>query len=628
MALQPTIKRADNPVAFRDQLIQMVTSRKNTSEMYFSGIRKLLPQLYDLYRCVISGRFSPHKNDIAIPLIFSTIQSDVARKTQTSFGSWPIVSFIGYGPDDATIARKREALISAQMKDNGAFKKGYELFLTADLYGTSIAQWGWSYKEQEMLISRSHTLPVSGQSVTVQNRQSVVTFDGPDWRILDLLDCFPEPGIREIDNMAWFITREYMDLDEVRALARPDEDGITIFDESEVARMEREGVAAPVVTDDFKTWRSQGRTLDEYSARNADPYARPVEVLNMWGRVPSEYAADGIVERVVTVGNGRYLFRNRPNPFWSGKKPFLAYSPMPDPHFFFAAGKAEISKKLQIVANRFTNQQLDALDIFIDPAFFYNTSTNLNTRNLLMRPGKFIPVQGSPQDGIMPVQPNLQGMQMGGQMTNVVWQWMQQGTGIIEDTVMGGSGERQTAREFIGRSEAVATRLLMESRLFEEHFLEPLANQFVDLNRQFLSLPREVFILGGNAVIDPVTGLPIPETTRQTISGWDLVPNYEAQAIGATTRLGRASRQQNLTFLLQAASANPIAASAVNWINFFRNIFREFEISNVNELINTEPQMQAMLAQSGAQRANQVPEAGGQPGGINEMTNFLGQGVQ
>jgi hypothetical protein len=533
---------------------------------------------------------------------------------------------VGYGPDDAPIARRREALIHAQMKDCDSFQKAYNFFLTADLYGTAVARWGWTHREQEMIISQQVPLPVANVMTTINRRQNVVTFDGPDWQPLDLLDFFPQPGVRTIPDMAWVCEREYMDLDQVRALAQPDEDGRVVFDPSEVARMEREGIGVAKVTDDWKSWRSQGPTLEDESQRYSEKYARPIEIITMWGRIPSELAADGVVDRVISVANGNYLLRNRPIPFWSGLKPYGSYSPMPDPHYFFAAGKAEVSAKLQIIANRFTNQQLDALDIFIDPAFFYNTNSGLNTRNLLMRPGKFIPMQGNPQDGIMPVVPNLQGVQLGGQMTGTVWQWMQQGTGIIEDTVQGGQGNRQTAREYLGRAEAVATRLMLESRLFEEGFLEPLADTFVDLNRQFMTEDREVFILGPNAKMDSVTGLPIPDTTRQTITGWDLVPNYEAKAVGATTRLGRANRQQNLTFLLQAASANPISAAAVNWINFFRQVFREFEIDNINELIKSEPEMQKVLAQTGAQRADQVPEAGGQPGGVNQLANFLGQG--
>jgi hypothetical protein len=365
-------------------------------------------------------------------------------------------------------------------------------------------------------------------------------------------------------------------------------------------------------------------------AKQRERYARPIELLTMWGRVPSELVpGDGAVSRMITVANGRYLLRNRANPFWSQKLPFIAYAPTPDPHFFFAPGKAEIAYKLQIVANRFTNQQLDALDLYIDPVMIHSDTSGLQTENLFFRPGKWIEVQGNPSDVVSPLIPNLSGLQAGGQMTEILWRWMQQGLGIVEDTVMGGAGNRQTAREFLGRSEAVATRLLLESRLFEESCLEPLADAFVDLNRQFLSLPREVFILGSKATIDDVTGMRIPATTRQIVDGWDLVPNYDARAVGATTRMGQGMRQQALTFLIQAMSQNPMASTAVNWTVFLRDIFKAFELDNIDEIINSPPdqeKMMMMMNYKGSQ-PREVPGQPNQGGGTLGIPNYPGQGV-
>lgn len=628
-------QRESTQEGVRQQMSGLVYERKTLSETHFSGIRKEFPQLYDLYRGVYTGRYAPHKNTVHIPLIFSTIQSDVARKTQTSFGAWPIVRFVGYGPNDAAIARKREALISAQMRDCQSFQKGYDLFLSADLYGTAVARYGWNYKEEDMEILDVQAMPLTGRIVEQARREKITTFDGPDWKILDCLDIRPQPSVRMIDDMLWFEEIEFRDFDDIRALAEPNVHGKAMFDKDVVREMESDGGGAYLAMDEYKQWRTQSRTLADQDARLREQFARPVELVHMWGVIPSELAADGIVNRIITVANGRYVLRDRPNPFWHNKKPFLAYSPMPDPHFFFAPGKAEIAKKLQIVANRFTNQQLDALDIFIDPVFFYDERSGLKTRNLLMRPGKFIGMEGNPAEMIQPLIPNLTGVQMGGQMTENVWRWMQQGSGIVEDTVQGGQGgQRQTAREFLGRSEAVATRLLMESRLFEESFLEPLADAFVDLNRQFMTQDREVFILGENAVTDPNTGNPIPMQMREIVSGWDLVPNYEAHAVGSTQQLGKMQRQQNITFLLQAASTNPIVASAVNWLAFFRQTFREFDMDNVNELIASPEQMQKMMEmQKGGgqgrpeQQANEIPGSPNAllvPGGL---PNQIGGGV-
>lgn len=614
----------------RDQIAGLVRARKEHSENHYSGIRRELPQYYDLYRGVQTGRHTPHKNSIHIPLIFSTIQSDVARKTQTSFGSWPIVSFVGYDPGDASLARKREALISAQMRDMGIFRKGYEVFLTADLYGTAVVRYGWDRFDQEMEVERFDKLPLSRQMVRIAERQTVTVFDGPNLIVKDLLDCFPQPGFRTIETMGWFCEQDYMDWDLIRALSEMPMSGGFFFDPKEVNRMKTDGgtTAAELDVQDYKNWRTQSRTMVEEDARQSERYARPVKLITMWGRIPLELAPDGIVDRVITVANGKYVLRNRPMPFWDGKKPFFAYSPMPDPHYFFAPGKAEVAAKLQVLANRFTNQQLDALEIFIDPVFFVNLNSGLDTRNLFIRPGKFIPMDGNPNEMILPLQPNMTGLQMGGQMTEAAWRWMQQGSGIIEDTVMGGGAQRQTAREFLGRSEAVATRLLMESRLFEETFLEPLADAFVDLNRQFLEHEKEVFIIGQSADIDPVTSEPIPTATRVGVSGFDLVPNYEARAMGSTTKLARSQRQQTLIFLIQAMGQNPVAAASVNWINFFRDTLREFEIANVNEIINTPAQqaqvMQAQQAGQG-QQGQQAPGQAAAPGGIPPM---LGQGSE
>lgn len=606
MADLALVKRETGPQAARDQIINYVLDCQEHSERHYSGIRRELPGLYNLYRGIISGKFSPHKNDIHIPLIFSTIQSDVARKTQTSFGSAPFVTFQGYGPDDAPIARKREALIQAQMKDIGIFRKGYEIFLTADLYGTAVGRWGWDHIEQEVEVERFDRMPLSGRLVKVAEQKRVTMFDGPQLIVKDLLDCFPQPGFRTIDDMAWFCELDYMDYDAVRALSEMEMGGGFFFNPDEVTRMRTEGPGSGEETQEYKTWRVQARTQVEEEARAKEPYARPVQLVTFWGRVPSELAPDGLVDRVITVANDRYVLRNRPLPFWNGKKPFIAYSPMPDPHYFFAPGKAEIARKLQIYANRFTNQQLDALEIYIDPIFFVNQNANLDTRNLFLRPGKFIDVDGSPGENVMPLVPNLQGLQLGSAMTENLWRWMQQGSGIIEDTIMGAGGNRQTAREFLGRSEAVATRLLLESRLFEETFLEPLADTFVDLNRQFLEQGREVFILGQAAKVDPVNGAPIPEFTREMVEGFDLLPNYEAQARGSITRISKSQRQQSLTFLMQAMAQNPMVASAVNWLNFFRTVLREFEIDNVNEMIQTPQGQQAVLAAQGGAAPGQA----------------------
>lgn len=610
-----TIKREQGPLAQREQYIKLVVDRMKYSESYFLGIRNRLPRLYDLWRGIFTGKFHPHKNNVHIPLIYSAIWADAARKAATSLNAYPILNFIGYGPDDEPIAQKQEALINAQMKDADAFYKEVMNFVSADLYGTSISQLMWDHKEETQIITDIATLPLSGQRVKTLMKKKIVTFDGPNWENVDRLDFFPQPGVRTMNKMRWVIRRYFLDLDEVRFLVSQG-----MFDSVELARLESEGgVNGPITLDEALVRRFQIRTgMSDEEARWMDKYSRPVELLELWGTIPSELCPDGAMKRVITVANRRYLMRNKPLPFFHHSLPFHAFSPTPDPHYFDAPGKAEIAEKLQIVANRYVNQTLDAADLIIDPMFFYDRNKGLNTRGLYARPGRFIGVDGDPNTAVAPMRADLQGVALGGQKTQEMRQYIQMGTGIVDDAVQGLEGsDRQTAREFVGRREAAGTRLMLESRLYEEMYLEPLGNQMMALNRQFLSGPAEIMILGDNALKDPVTGAPLP-STRAQIEDYEIIPQYYARAMGATSALSRGVRQQNLGQLLQYISANPQMAGAVNMVNFLRQMFREFELPNINSLMNQQPGLQQILSQAsgGAPDATGVPTSGQMANGM------------
>lgn len=603
------IEKAVGAYAYREQICTLVVDHMRFSESQFNGIRAKWPRLYDLWRGSWSGRFHPHKNNVHIPLIFSAVWADAARKAATSLSIYPVVSFLGYGPNDKAIANKREALISAQMKDDNIFLKQVDAIVAANLYGVAVMQVGWKRDEQERIIEFVDRMPLSGKVVRHIRKGKVVMFDGPETINIDLLDFFPQPGIARLRDMKWIVRRYFLDLDDVRYLA-----SIGVFDKAELARLERENAVGASAELSLSVSRFQTRVgMDDETARFMDKYSRPIEILEMWGAIPSELSPDGVLNRVITVANRRYLLRNKPNPYFHGMLPFLAYSPTPDLHYFYAPGKAEIVEKLQIVGNRYLNQSLDAADLMIDPMWFYDRGAGLVTRNLYSRPGRFIPVNGKPGDVVASLMPNVQGLTVADSKINQVREFLQMGTGIVDDAVAGlQSGDRQTAREFVGRREAAGTRLLLESRIYEEMLLEPLANMMVALDKQFLDLPVEVLILGDGAQVDPETNMPI-SASREVLDGYDLVPNYAARAVGATSGLSKGMKQQNLIQLLQTL-ASPLGQAAmgqINAVNFFRGIFREFEVPNINDIFQVNPQLQAMMMQaSGGQGMSTIPTSG------------------
>lgn len=589
-----TIERAAEGYAFREQMCNMVIDCMLYSERQYSGIRQKWPRLYDLWRGTWNGRFHPHKNNVHIPLIFSAIWADAARKVATSLSDEVPVRFMGYGPNDSSIARKQEALNAAQFKDDGYFGKQVDSIVCADLYGVSVMQVGWKRTEKMRMMEQIERMPLSGKTVRYLRKGKVVSFDGPETVLLDLLDFFPQPTVARLRDMKWVVRRYFLDLDDVRYLA-----SIGTFSKAELQRMERDGAVGAQTGELISSVRRfQVRSgMDDETARFMNKYSRPIEILEYWGDVPSEYAKDGILQRVITVANRRYLMRNNPNPYNHGLLPFVSFSPTPDLHYFYAVGKAEATEKLQIVANRFLNQSLDAADLMIDPMMFYDRASGLSAKNFYSRPGRLIGVNGDPKNVIQPMQWNLDSLTVADKKIAQVREYLQMGTGIVDDAVQGLSGDsRQTAREFVGRREAAGTRLMLESRYYEEMMLEAIANQFSALSKQFLEPPVEVLILGEGAMLDPITQQPI-NASRESLTDYDLFPSYSARALGATMGLSKQMQQQNLLQLLQAL-ASPLGQSLmgqINAVNFFRGIFKTFEVQNINEIFVTNPMLQQFL---------------------------------
>lgn len=557
--------------------INLVMSRSEHARQHYQSYLRRLARWYDLYRGIYSGNFQQFRNSVHIPFLFSVIQSDVAKKVQTSFGNWPIVTFAGYGPEDEPTARKNEILISAQMKDCDSFTKAVDFFLTADMYGTGIARYGWLTKKR-----KERWREQGDGGVEVQMEGIVTRFDGPDWAVIDPLDFWPQPGARRIKDAMWVIHRYWLDLDDIEEQA---DDGI--FDKSCVAKLRASGPNKEVdesMAERFSVYRN----FTEWSARRQEKYAKPVEITEMWGLVPSDMAPAGVRMRVISIGNRNILMRNRPNPYWHGEIPYIEYSPMPDPHYFHGMGKCEVGSKMQMTANRFANQKLDGMDLWSDPPWLVNRQSGFDTKNLFLRAGRVIGTDGPVDDSsIRQLTPDLRGLQNLFGEIGQLWQWIQQGTGIVEDTVQGlPSSGRQTAREYLGRQEQVLTRLMLEARLAEEGFIEPLANAFRQLNKQYLQTPHELKILGSQALIDPLTGFALPQEPVP-IDLSDLNPDYRARAVGSTQMLGKSAKQQNLIGVTQVMNGNPALMQLVNWGNWLKYTMHTFDIENPESMLNT-----------------------------------------
>jgi len=356
-------------------------------------------------------------------------------------------------------------------------------------------------------------------------------------------------------------------------------------------------------------------------------YQKPVEIVDRWGVVPSDLVTDGQRHRRIILLNGKVIGKNTSNPYQHGQKPYSAAS-IGDPHFFHGVGKTELLSKLQAASNRIMNHKLDTLDLSISPAIIAGAGAGLDSsRPLHMAPGKILQLDTATvgDDVFRPYAPSLQGLQAAAVEIQTLWTYMQQGSGIIEDTISGGApGVEQTAHEFAGRQAAVMTRLTMESHLCEKGWLEPTADRIRSMNRQFLSLPKQVRMIGSMANRDAY-GVDISEGI--SVDYEDLWPNYKARAVGATQNLLHVNSKQDVSQFIQMTSANPMLMQAINWGNFAREILPIFGVRNVDKVLQ---QLQPGLADTvqslmgGGGGPGQIPNTPSGPGPLMSLDQIGG----
>jgi hypothetical protein len=614
----PSRSMRDRPSSAR--FVELVDQRRQESLRYNHSVFARLQNWYNSYRGYWQGRLSQFRNNVSLPFTFAMIQSDVARKVQTTFGAWPIVTFEGYAPEDVGRAKKNEVLISAQMKDCGSLLNSIDFMLQADICGTAIARYGWKHTVRKSKFVRYESI-APGLRIPVLHEQDSELFNGPTWKPVDRLDFWQQPAKNRIEDMDWAIERYWLDLDEMMDDAAQAD---SYFDPAAV-RLLQQAPLTGMGQSGFTERRVMYRNEYDYTARQNQRFSKPCEVWEMHGTVPAEFAIDGIRDVCIAIGNGRVVLKHRPSQF-PGRKPWKSYAPMPDPYSFDGVGKAEVAYGPQMTANRLANQKLDVLDQQVDPMYIVSNSANLNSQNLFTRAGRIILVDGAADESsIRAMPPNLAGVQAAYQEIGQLWQFMQLGAGI-NDIIMGLSqGDRETARGFLGRQENVMTRLSFEARILEEQFVEPLANEFRNLDRVMLDMPHEIKILGSLASVNPTTGLPY-QSQDVSIDEDDLAPDYRARAVGASQMLSRSVRQQNLVSLLQVLNANPAMMQIVNWANFARQALQLFDFQNIDELLVQQVPMVNAMAQENGMDPMAIASMASQPlQGLNpELIQMLG----
>ena len=578
-----------------EMVVNLAMERFNESAEFHRKFHEKTKTWYNLYRCIYTGDRPPFKNIVMLPLLMAACWSDVANKAAISFSSNRIIEMDAIDPDASPSAKRAEALINQQFLSSNIMEKMIDFHMSADIYGTGVLQYGWrtqscKYMQRQEAFGVEYEEPVTK-----------VMFDGPDFKVLDILDWFPQGGKKEVDDMGHVCTREWVDLDDLleQAYLARESGEEALYDEQALLRLKSHPPTSGVqqeAQERQQVWRS----YTEFQALRMGKYKRPVELIHHVGLVPLDYAPDGVRLRIITIANRSVALRNAPSPFPLLRKHFRTYSPLRDLHFHHGIGKIEPVATLASSGNKLVSNRLDLLDLALNPPTLVNDALEMDTQNLVLWPGRIVKVHGEVgENNIRPYQFDLQGYPMVVNELEAISRYVDMATGVQRDTIQGAlSGDRQTAREFLGRLEGSRTRLGLEARLFERAVIEPLADDFRLLDRARLKMPQAVSLIGSAALMDPDSGRPLPPETYM-VGLQDINADHTIRAIGASQLLSKAMMRQDFITTMQAMQSNPMALQLTNWVSFFSKFWRAFEMDPREMMVKQVPQMNDRAAQAG-----------------------------
>lgn len=564
-----------------DVLVNHVIGSYLESHSYHDRFFRKVRDWYNLYRCIYNGDKPPFKNVVMLPLLFSACWSDVANKIAISLNGPQVIEMDPVDPDAGPSAKRTESLINQQFIECELMSKMVDFLMSGDVYGTGILEYSWRHTVMPT-IYRQKTL-----GVEYPLRVDVTTFDGPDIENKDILDFLPQPGKKDLDKMVYVHDRCYKDLDDLEEEAyQAQQRGEEPHFDPEVLVQLRGQPPTSILASEMYERRNVWRSWSQYQQERQTKYAKPVELITYTGNVPSELAPDGVRHRKITIANRRLAVRNVPCPYGQLRKHFRTYSPMQDMHHFHGPGKVEIGATMAASGNKLVSNRLDVLDLVLQPAIFVNDATELDAQNLVLWPGRIIKVHGETGDmNIRPMEWDLQAYPIVVQELEAISRYIDMGTGVQRDVIQGMlSGDRQTAREFLGRMEQARTRLGLEAKMFERQVIEKLADDFRMLDRQYLPVPKMVNLIGSAAIWDPDTGQPVPPET-EAIDLSDLNMDHRIRALGASNMLSKSMQRQDMITALQAMTTNPMAMATTNWLAFFNKFWRAFDF-NPREMMN------------------------------------------
>lgn len=533
---------------------------------------------YLMYRSYPEVKAYPWRSNIYVPMAYSTVETLAPRM----FSNTAQVRFLPRGinniENEATANVMNHLftwqwyLANADYKNVLAGKQGL-------IYGTTIAKIFWRRDIRERTIRQKRKF-LGIHEYIAEEKITIKEYDSWDYDVVDIFNFYPQPGAEDVETAEYVMQIEVQTLDQLKEMQQQ---GIY----ENVGDLK--DLSGNVLPEDFP-----GDQVREDVIENVDPAhyqdreKERFSIIEYWTR-----------DRVVTiVKDQNIVLRDKPNPFWHGKIPYVSWKFNPLPHEFYGIGAIEPIHDLQYELNDLRNLRMDNMIQVLNKMFFVSKSANVDLEQLVSRPGGYIELN------------NIEGIRefatgdvaaSSYQEENMLKEDIQFTTGL-SDQMRGAEGKSShTATALNMLQEAANVRITMALKLWEIMFLRKMGEQAYQLNQQFID--DEVVFRATN-----LPGRPITKASVEEIQGvYDVMP-----VAGSTDPFNEQVKVQELTTLFNLTQNMP----GVNSLKILEMLLKSMGVHDTEQILSAqavEQMGQPPQPAAGPNNGGQVLGPNGQP---------------
>ena len=473
--------------------------------------------------------------------------------------------------------------------DRDKFAGKQRPFMQQDMIaGMSVLKTYWRNEKRNVTKLAAEDLNITdafGQTydkVTVYSeseQEETVIWDDACCEVVDVRDFF-WPGVSpNVEKAEYLIHRTWETWD---SLERKSGDGF--YDYENVDKLKNQQSVSSVPTTSDVSAREQ-------RLRHLDRRQFLVEVLEYW-----------TPERVITIGNRQVVLKDRPNPLWMGRMPFIVCAGMPDAFQIPGLSVVEALAQLQEMLWTLQNQRLDAVRMMANVITLVRSDVD-DLESMVWEPGAQWLVEDPGQ--VQPLQINPEAAQITleaeglikGDLQNIMG-GLPMNSGVDSQNV-----DQQTATG-VSIITTIAQRLIQARK---QHYLWAYAEvgkQFLQLYQQFMREDRVVKIVGA-----------VGAQSYKTITPIEIQGDFDVTIDVTSDSLMRQERRAESQSLMQmSAQVQPIMAQSGAPLNLkavYEKVLDSYDITD-KERYFMPPQQQPQAQPPGPLPG--PPGPGGPPG--------------